>query len=287
MNNGNLLYFLKNLTKRHRISVTDESGREVWYTFYTALRWGLYALLVVALIFVITLFISAHTRILNVVPGYEGLEARERTEENILRLDSLERELAYIRAYTENVAMIMEGRSPVVRSLTPSEEERISSAKELVEPSVMDSLLRRQMESDGRYGLNVASTTAPRTTHATIINPVEGSTVVLGFSHTQGRNGVTLSAPSARSVVAVQDGTVVLSLHEMEGYTVQIQHSGNFLSTYRCLGQAHKSVGDKVKAGEAIGSTWDTTADAEEASEVEVQFWFDGVAVDPENYVTF
>ena len=76
----------------------------------------------------------------------------------------------------------------------------------------------------------------------------------------------------------------MIALLQAEGYTVQIQHPGNFISTYRCLGQAHKSVGDKVKGGEAIGSTWESTADA---GEVELQLWFDGVAVDPENYITF
>lgn len=285
MNNGNLIYFLRHLKRRHRVSVTDESGREVWYTFATSLRWGLYALLATAVVFVIAVLISAYTNILNVVPGYDGIEARERSEENIVRLDSLERELSYIRAYTENVAMIMEGRSPVVRSLTPTEQERISSDKELVAPSALDSLLREQLEGDGRYGLNTSGgNVVSKPTHAAIINPVEGGSVVGKFSPTSGKYGVRLSVPSARSVVAVQDGTVVLSVYEMDGYTVQIQHAGNFISTYRGLGQAHKAVGNKVKGGEAIGSTWEAAADADE---VELQLWFDGVAVDPENYITF
>lgn len=287
MNNGNLLYLLKNLTKRHRISVTDKNGREVWYSFYTALRLGLYALLVVALVFVITLFISAHTNILSIVPGYEGIEARERSEANILRLDSLERELTYIKAYTENVAMVMEGRSPVVRTLTPTEQERISSDKEVVAPSSLDSLLRQQMEGDGRYALNVGATAVSKPTHAAILNPVEGGSVVRKFSLSSGFYGAQISVPSARQVIAVQDGTVVMSAYEMEGYTVQIQHAGNFISTYRGLGQAHKSVGDKVKGGQAIGSTWEVLPDADKEAVVEVQFWFDGVAVDPENYITF
>ena len=57
--------------------------------------------------------------------------------------------------------------------------------------------------------------------------------------------------------------------------------------TYRGLGQAHKSVGDRVVAGEAIGSTWNEETSAGEASEMEIQFWFDGAAVNPENYIRF
>ena len=50
MANGNIRYILKNLGKRHRISITDEGGKEVWYSFSTALRTALYALLAVAVV---------------------------------------------------------------------------------------------------------------------------------------------------------------------------------------------------------------------------------------------
>ena len=68
---------------------------------------------------------------------------------------------------------------------------------------------------------------------------------------------------------------------------VQIQHSSNFLSTYRGLGQAHKQQGERVEAGEAIGSTWTEEGDSQSSSEMEIQFWFDGAAVNPENYIRF
>lgn len=285
MANGNIRYILKNLGKRHRISITDEGGKEVWYSFSTALRTALYALLAVAVVFIASLLVAAYTKILDIVPNYDGITSRERMIENIIRLDSLERELGYMQVYAENVAQIMEGRSPVVRTLSPISEDKITSDKEVVAPSSLDSLLRGELEGTGRYGLNTRPE-KQKITNAEILLPVKAE-VLESFSPASGRYGVRLSVGSIEQVSAVQDGTVILTTLEPEGYTIQIQHSSNFISTYRGLGQAHKSVGERVVAGEAIGSTWNEETSAGEASEMEIQFWFDGAAVNPENYIRF
>lgn len=276
---------LRNLGKRHRISITDEGGKEVWYSFTTVLRTLLYGLGVVVVVFVASLLVAAYTKVLDILPGYDGITSREKMIENIIRLDSLERELGYMQVYAENVAQIMEGRAPVVRTLAPTEDEKITSEKEVVTPSAMDSLLRRELEGVGRYGL-VTRPEKQRITNAEILRPVAGE-VVERFSPASGLYGVRLSTGAIQQVSAVQDGTVVLSTLEPEGYTVQVQHSANFLSTYRGLGQSHKGVGVRVKAGEAIGTTWNDDTASGGKAELEIQFWFDGSAVNPENYITF
>lgn len=285
MSNGNIRYILRNLGKRHRVSITDANGREVWYTFTTALRVMLYVLVAVAMGFMVSLLVAAYTKVLDIVPGYDGITSRERMIENIIRLDSLERELGYMQVYAENVAQIMEGNAPVVRTLAPTEQDKITSEKEVVAPSSLDSVMRSQLEGTGRYGL-VTKPERQRITNAEILRPV-AATVVEKFSPAAGLYGVRLSTQEIQQVCAVQDGTVVLTTFEPGGYTVQIQHSANFLSTYRGLGQAHKSVGARVKGGEAIGATWNEETSAGGSAELEVQFWFDGAAVNPENYITF
>lgn len=286
MSNGNTRYFLQNLLKRHRVSITDENEREVWYSIHRPLRWGIYVLLATLVVFILTLLLSAHTSILNLVPGYDGLAAREKMIENIIRLDSLERELDYMRVYTENVAQVMEGRRPVVRTLSPTEQDKLASDKQTVPPSEMDSLLRSQMENAGRYGLNTNPSGA-KSAGAQILNPVDGCTVAKRFSPSTGLYGVRLSVPEVRQVCAVQGGTVLLAIHEPEGYTVQIQHSSDFVSIYRGLGEALKTTGERVEAGEAIGTTRDELPTEGGAREIEVQFWFGGGAVNPENFISF
>ena len=241
---------LRNLGKRHRISITDEGGKEVWYSFTTVLRTLLYGLGVVVVVFVASLLVAAYTKVLDILPGYDGITSREKMIENIIRLDSLERELGYMQVYAENVAQIMEGRAPVVRTLAPTEDEKITSEKEVVTPSAMDSLLRRELEGAGRYGL-VTRPEKQRITNAEILRPVAGE-VVERFSPASGLYGVRLSTGAIQQVCAVQDGTVVISTLEPEGYTVQIQHSANFLSTYRGHLERRYCLGRKGRVGDSV-----------------------------------
>lgn len=288
MSNGNIRYFLKNLRRRHRLSMTDSEGREVWYYHQaTPLRLAGIGLVCVAVVFVASLLVAAYTKVLDIVPGYDGIQSRQTMIENIIRLDSLERELAYMTVYIDNVAQIMEGKGPVIRSLKPQDQDKITSEKEVVAPSSLDSLLREQLEGSGRYGLNKkGQTDKAKLSNAEILRPVEGS-VVEPFSPTDGRFGVVVSVENIQQVAAIQDGTVVLCIWEPDGYTMQIQHSANFLSIYRGLGQAHKEVGSRVKGGQAIGATWNEETSAGNATNIEVELWYDGTAIDPEKYIIF
>ena len=77
MANGNIRYMLKNLSKRHRISITDERGKEVWYSFATVLKVALNALAAVVVVFIVSLFVAAYTKVLDIMPGYDGITSRE------------------------------------------------------------------------------------------------------------------------------------------------------------------------------------------------------------------
>ena len=288
MGSGNFRYLIRHLNVRHRISVTDTEGREVWYSYQTI--WKIVGRVAawVAVVFVASLLIAAFTKVLDIVPGYEGIRSRATMIENIIRLDSLERELAYMTVYTENVAQVMEGKGPVVRTLSPQEEERIVTDKEVVAPSNIDSLLRSQLEGGGRYGLKKEKnkTHKGNISNMAMLSPVK-ATVVDKFAPTEGRYGVTLSVADIQQVCAVQDGTVVLCVWEPEGYTIQIQHSANLLTIYRGVGQAHKQVGDRVEGGQAIGATWNDNFAEGESATLGLELWYDGRAVDPEQYLIF
>ena len=105
-------------------------------------------------LFLLVLVLVSYTPILDIFPGFRT--AAEKTQDdlvqNIMRIDSLERRMNDMLTYNENIAMIMEGRTPVVR--TPlSDGDTTKLDKTLVPPSQFDSLLRAQMEGDGEYSL--------------------------------------------------------------------------------------------------------------------------------------
>lgn len=287
MASGNLRYFIRHMKVRHRISMTDAEGVEVWYSYQTIWKIVGRVALWVAVVFVASLLIAAFTKVLDIVPGYEGIRSRETMIENIIKLDSLERELAYMTVYTENVAQVMEGKGPVIRTLNPQEEERIVKEKELVAPSDIDSLLRSQLEGTGRYGHKKdKSGQKVKMSNMEMLSPVKAS-VVEKFAPADGRYGVRLAIRDIQQVCAVQDGTVVMCVWEPEGYTIQIQHSANLLTIYRGVGQAHKQVGDRVDGGQAIGATWNEETTEGGATTIGLELWYDGVAVDPEQYLVF
>ena len=66
-------------------------------------------------LFIIILSLVAYTPVLELLPGYrtEADRSRESLIQNIIRLDSMERVMNDMMTYNENIALIMEGRTPV------------------------------------------------------------------------------------------------------------------------------------------------------------------------------
>ena len=86
----------------------------------------------------------AYTPVLDFFPGYRTAAQRAHDEliQNIMRVDSLERTMSQFQQYSDNISMVMDGKTPVLRSQL---NDTIQYDKTLVEPSHADSLLRRQM----------------------------------------------------------------------------------------------------------------------------------------------
>ncbi|MBO5902749.1 MAG: M23 family metallopeptidase [Tidjanibacter sp.] len=286
MGNGNFGYFLRNLRRKHRLSIHNAADEEVWYSHTTLLKVATTIFGVAVLLFVAGVLVSAYTSLLDIMPGYMGNKVRREMTENILRIDSLASELESLAAYTDNVALIMEGRTPVDRNISLP-VDTIATDKTLVAASKADSLLRAEMEGSGRYGLN-RTPSRPRGELADMefLSPYRGD-VKEAFSQRNRRFGTMVEVTNVQQVFAIQAGTIISALwNPEEGYVVQIQHKGNFLSVYKNLSQVLKAVGDRVQVGEAIGAVWHN---AEEGTPTvtEFQLWYDGQAVDPQNYVEF
>ena len=239
------------------------------------------------MLFILTLSLVAYSPILEFLPGYrtEADRSRESLVQNIIRLDSMERMMNDMLTYNENIALIMEGRTPVARTLAASDSSRIS--KVLVMPSPEDSLLRAQMEGDGEYAIAPHSEGSRRKIREAIelATPVEG--IITGrFDIKQGNFGVKIAAAAGDRIAAIDNGTVVQSLWAPEaGYTVVLQHAGNLISIYKNLSQSLVSVGQTIRSGELIG--YNAEAENGEVKLFEFELWNNGKPVDPEGYIVF
>ncbi len=278
----------RNFFRRRRfnmLNATDNS--EEWHIHLSpaSILAGLTAFLL--MLFILTLSLVAYTPVLEFLPGYrtEADRSRESLVQNIIRLDSMERMMNDMMIYNENIAQIMEGRTPVVRTLATSDSLR--RGKLLVVPSREDSLLRAQMEGDGAYSLQGHDDASRRQVREAIelATPVEGI-ITERFGIAEGRYGVRIAAAAADRVVAIDAGTVVMSLWTPEtGSIVALQHGSNLISLYKHLSQSLVTPGQTVRAGELIG--YSSEAVDGEVALFEFELWNNGKPVDPEEYILF
>ena len=280
---------INNLFRPKRLSLTDPIRRkEDWNVRISAagLIGGVAAFCL--FLFLLVLLLVAYTPVLDIFPGYRTSAERshDRLVQSIMRIDSLERRMNDMLTYNEDIAMIMEGRTPVLR--TPMNGDTTRLDKTLVPPSQLDSLLRAQMEGEGDYSLSRTLRERERGGNLPeFAVPAEGI-ITRHFSRKDNYLGVGIQAAPNAPVTAIDDGTVIDVAAGVDGgNTVTVQHFNGFISVYRNLAQILVSKGQPLKSGQVIGYN----AMREEGDRtnplVELEIWNEGKAVDPEIYIVF
>lgn len=278
----------KRFSRKRRLSMLNATDNvEEWYTHISPA--GLLAafLAFALLLFILILSIVAYTPVLELLPGYrvEAARSRENLMQSVIRLDSMERMMNDMITYNNNIALIMEGKTPVVRNVGGLDS--IKADKTLVMPSREDSLLRIQMEGEGPYGLGKSPSRKTLREAMAMTAPVEGI-ITEKFDTKLGQYGIRIAAAPGSQVSAVDNGTVVLSLWSPEeGYVVQVQHADNVLSIYKNLAQSMVSTGQRLRSGEVLGYSNDPQAEGTDSKLFGFELWSDGKPVDPEGYIVF
>ncbi len=276
--------------RKKRISMSDPILREEEWAVHLSPMGLLGAVgAFLLLIFALVLVLVAYTPVLDIFPGYRTAAEKQHDDlvQNMMRIDSLERRMSDMLTYNENIAMILEGRSPVVR--TPlNDGDTTSLDKTLVPPSQFDSLLRAEMEGDGDYSL--ARTLRSREQgdgKLFFAAPVEGI-ITRHFSRDDNYLGVGIQAAPNAPVTSIDDGTVIDVVTGGErGTLVTVQHFNGFVSIYRNLSQVLVSKGQVLKSRQVIGYNAMADAGKKDNPLVEMEIWNEGKAVDPENYIVF
>lgn len=284
-------YLMQNFSKKHRVSIRDRGlDSEVWYMYISPLRIVLAVVGMLIVMFAAVVTLVVYTPILDTLPGYPGKQARAILVENVAKLDSLQNELRVMQLYTNNVTLIMEGKTPAARSVREA-VDTLSEDKKPISPSEADSLLRKQLEGDGRFALvdAVVTSSGAVVRRMEFVAPIKGE-VIAKFDMKNGSYGAGVIPTGAQQVVAAQAGTVVMSQWTPEdGNTIQIQHGDNYISFYKHSAQLLKRVGDRVESGEVIGYVEPGVIDSASrpSGDFVFELWADGVPVDPQRYVIF
>ena len=276
--------------RKRRVSVMNAADRtEEWYVHISPAGAVAASVAVLLVLFVAVSILLSCTPLLEFVPGYRAIanRSREGLIANIMRMDSMERQMRDMMTYNQNIALIMDGKMPVVRTIVSNDSARID--KTLVMPSAGDSLLRAQMEGDGPYSLHQAARQSGRDVPMEMSAPVAG-VVTSRFSLAESRFGIAIAAAAGAQIAAIADGTIILATWEPEsGYTVAVQHDRhNMVSIFKSLSSTAVTAGQRVTAGEVIGYNAENAAEEEHTtSEIIFELWDDGQPADPENYIIF
>ncbi len=275
--------------RKKRFSMSDPIRREEEWNFHMSPAGLMGSVAAFCLfLFLLTLILVAYTPILDIFPGYRTAAERAHDElvQNIMRVDSLERRMSDMLTYNENIAMIMEGRTPVLR--TPlSDSDTTKLDKTLLPPSQLDSLLRAQMEGDGDYSL--ARTLQRRSQEEgkfVFAAPTEGI-ITRHFSREDNYLGVGIQAGPNAPVTCIDDGTVIDVAAGEKGSVVTVQHFNGFISIYRNLMQVLVAKGQNIKSRQVLGYNAMLGVGDKTNPLVEVEIWNEGKAVDPEIYIVF
>ncbi len=184
----------RNFFRRRRLSLQNSTDNRVeWYTHISPVSIFLAFVSYTALLFIIILILVAYTPVLEMLPRYRTnvSKSREIMVENILRIDSMERVINDIMLYSDNITLIMEGKSPVVRNNQVTDSLNLDKA--IIAPNSADSLLRGQMEGEGEYNLRRV---AINSSSMLLTPPIEGD-ITRSFDIGEGQRSIKIVANGA------------------------------------------------------------------------------------------
>ncbi len=296
MANNKWKAFLEKLKSKYKLAIFNEQTYEEVIVLRLS-RLNVFTIIgasAILLIVLVTLLI-AFTGLREYIPGYPDANQRLMIVRNAQRVDSLLVEIDRRNKFIDNMQNIIGGGVPEDTSENAGDDAQDPAAGGSgnavdvdFRRSEEDSLFRALVEKEEKYNLSQRSESPPGTglENTFFFTPIKGM-VVNRFGDPRGHFGVDIVAGPGARVSAVMDGVVVFSGWTVEtGYVIQLQHANNLLSTYKHNERLLKSVGEHVKAGEAIahvGNSGELTT----GPHLHFELWYNGVPLDPQEYIAF
>lgn len=232
-----------------------------------------------------TTLLIALTPLREYIPGYSSTALRRKAFELTLTTDSLERQIGYNERYLLNIRNILEGK-PTINFADTSMSDSLVKVQLNRSISREDSMLRLMVEEEEQFNLAAGNTKDISFTNLSFFSPVKGL-ITNDFNPQENHLGVDIVARKNEIIKSCQDGIVIFSEWTSEtGYTLIIQHRGNFISVYKHNSSLLKEQGETVRAGEPIaiiGNSGELTT----GPHLHFELWYDGNPVNPENYISF
>lgn len=279
--------FSNKLSRKYKLTIHNENKLKNVLGFYISPLWVILSLffsflLVAGVLYSIVVF----TPVGNLLPGYMNDTAKEELIRNHIRIDSLMNEVEKQDRYIANVTALLSG--DIVPDSAKNSPKSISAMDLKIESTPIEEEFVKEWEEREKYNITSQATNIAELQGLNLFRPTQGE-ILRKYDTNEHHYGVDIAEIPGENILAIHDGTVIMSDYTAnDGFTIVIQHRENMASIYRNCYRLFKGVGDKVNAGEAIG-TLGTASDTtgRKRDFLHFELWHRGKPLDPNVYIAF
>ncbi len=236
---------------------------------------------------VIVISLVAFTPLREYIPGYGNVNDRKDILVLSSKTDSLESTLAAKDWYLNNLINVFSGKTEG-KSAKPTKDSAGKYANVNTLPSNEDQKLRKDIETNQLESTSdkVSANKINALSNFFFFSPLNGL-LTSSYNLKEEHFGVDIVAKENELIKATLDGTIIYTGFTAEdGYIVQIQHTNNLMSVYKHNSSVSKKIGEFVKAGEPI-AVIGNTGEQSKGPHLHFELWYNGFAVNPQEYVVF
>lgn len=245
------------------------------------------------LLVTVTTIIIAFTPLREYIPGYTDVSLYEQLYRIEELTDSLDADARQKSLYLENLKILLGGKdTTIVPSLKVDTVGKYSQINSYA--STADSSFRDEFES---YLLSGNTPELPLKDREktgikkdissfSFFTPLRGI-VTSKFDISSKHYGVDIVSVKNEAIKATLDGVVIFSAWTLEtGYTIGIQHENDLISVYKHNSALLKNQGSFVRAGDAIAIIG-SSGEYSTGPHLHFELWYNGVPVDPADFIKF
>lgn len=217
-------------------------------------------------------------------PRYAEQETRKDLVQMSISLDSLSQELEDRDKFINSFKKVMRG-DVTTDEIQESQAAIPTSQADAKKLNLTDSVFKAEFEKGSDF-LLTGDIQNDELRQLYFFSPITGY-ISEPFNAQTEHYGIDVVSKKDEPVKCIADGTVVMaSWTQSEGNVIAIQHRENLISIYKHNATLTKEVGDFITAGEIvaiIGNTGELTS----GPHLHFELWYNGSAVNPEEFISF
>ena len=274
-------------SRRFRLTFIDDNTHKLLVTLhFTKTSFFVAVISILVIICASTYTLIAYTPLKTFIPGYPDARAKRAAIQNAITIDSLESVIFRWELYSENLRRVLEGKEVIkIDSLIKAQHQAEKEVPDMAQISKQDSLLREHVKEEEKFGISARGRRNLPIEGMHFFTPLKG-VISQGYDPTI-HPYIDVTAPEGSVVKATLDGSVIFAgWSDESGYTIQIQHDGDIISTYKHNEKLLKKTGEKVSAGSPIALVGNTGS-LSTGAHLHFELWYKGETVDPTKYINF